>query len=124
VPARSRGTSTLTSPAASVSTVLDRVPFGVAAVAALHGVLVVADVLAHLFPRKRGDPHSSADSSTVLVIAFNSPSGPVRATPRARADLTSSRAAANSCSAGETTFLISFGRLTPTSVSVVTDPFR
>jgi hypothetical protein len=54
-------------------------------------VLVVAwgapsgEVLGHLLPRKRGHPHSSADSSTVAVIVFNNPSGPVKSSPRARA---------------------------------------
>ena len=120
MPSPSRGTSTLTSPAASVSSLGPGAVTGVAAVAALHGVLVVADVLAHLFPRKRGDPHSSADSSTVLVIAFSSPSGPVRATPRAWAALDQPGGGQLLLGRREP----SFGGLSPTSVSVMTDPFR
>jgi hypothetical protein len=65
---------------------------------------------------------SSADSSTVAVIAFNNPSGPVMLSPRARAALTSSRTAAHSASPDGMLFpAASLAGLTPTSVSVIAD---
>src|SRR5690349_21896943 len=52
-------------------------------------------------------------------MVFSSPSGPVRASPRARAALTSSRTAARCASSGEDVFFSN--GLTPTSVSVIAD---
>ena len=56
---------------------------------------------------------------TCLVIAFSSPSGPVRSSPLARAALTSARTAARSTSSGVSVFFAFRGGLTPTSVSVI-----
>jgi len=115
VPARSRGTSMVTSPAASVRTVLGRVPLR---------MFPAPPDGARCFscPRCSVISSSRAASRTVAVIVFNSPSGPVRSSPRERAALTSSRTASRSTWPGFRLFVASLGiELMPVSVSVIGD---
>jgi hypothetical protein len=72
------------------------------------------------WPRCSVISSSSADYSTVAVIVFNNPTGPLMLSTRARTALTSSVIAARSASPGA--FLAAFlAGLTPTSVSVRVD---
>lgn len=102
VPARSRGTAIVTSPAASVSTVLGRVPLRMLPFS-------VVGAWCFSWPRCSVSSSSRAFSRTVAVIDLSSPSGPVRSSPRARAALTSSRTAACSASLREVVFFAFFG---------------
>ena len=114
VPARSRGTAIVTSPAASVSTVLGRVPLRMLPFSAVG-------TWCFSWPRCSVSSSSSAVSRTVAVIDLSSPSGPVRSSPRARAALTSSRTAACSASLREVVFFTFFGiELTLVIFSVIT----
>jgi hypothetical protein len=88
VPSRSLGTSISTAPAASVSTVLDRLP--------LRELPRLRPCTAFLsYPRCSLISSSSAVSITSFVSDFNSPPGPVRSTPASRAWRTSSRASSS-----------------------------
>jgi hypothetical protein len=72
------------------------------------------------WPRWSVSSSSNAVSSTVAVIAFSSPSGPVRSSPRARAAVTSSRTAVRSVWPSETVVLACVGiELTPVIFSVI-----
>jgi hypothetical protein len=79
----------VTSPAASVSTVFALVPLRMLS-APSAGAWCLA------CPRWSVSSSSSALSSTVAVIDFNSPSGPVMSSPRPRAARTNSCTAARS----------------------------
>ena len=90
-PSRSRGTSILTGPTESVTTVLAVVPLRVFA------ALPSLDFLCLARPRCSVISSSRAVSSTLLVNCLSSPSGPVRSSPFSLAMRTNVSAA--SCSA-------------------------
>lgn len=105
----------VTSPAASVSTVFERVPLR---------MLPAPPAGAWCFacPRWSVSSSSSALSSTVAVIDFNNPSGPVMSSPRPRAARTSSCTAARSAALtlAERSFFGSFIELMLGIVSATT----
>jgi len=107
-PSRSRGTSMLTWPLASVSTVLARVPFR---------TFPAAGCPCFSCPRCSVSSWFSAVSSTVLVSCLSSPSGPVRDRPCSRACRTSSCAATSSAVGSGLFFFV-----TSSSVAFITAP--